>query len=206
MSSHSAENLARIMAAQGLSIRQVAQKCQLDRRTVQAILNGSQRAHARTLHRLAQGLEVSIDEFFVDPSRLVYRHFDRQTNPMVQELIDAHPEQFVDWTEADFAELASHVGTGGALTHEGALAAAERIHRKRQTMTRMGVVLETGAFDFMCGIVDLVYAQVALCDGQVPADGNIFVSRLVRGPLGLQKPPDCGPGDIVPFPGPHGTP
>jgi transcriptional regulator with XRE-family HTH domain len=203
MSQHSAENLARIMAAQGLSIQQVTEKCGLDRRTVQAILNGSQRAHARTLHRLAEGLEVSIDEFFVDPSRLVYRHFDRQTNPMVQELIDAHPEQFADWTEADFAELTSHVGTGGALTHEGALATAKRIHRKREAMTRMGVVLETGAFDFMCRIVDLVYEQVVFHEGQVPGDGDLFASRLVRG--AATKPSDCGPEGILPFPGRRGS-
>jgi transcriptional regulator with XRE-family HTH domain len=165
MSRHTAENLTRVMAAQGLSIEQVTEKSGLDRRTVQAILNGNQRAHARTLHRLAQGLGVSIDELFLDPSRLVYRCFDRQTNPMVEELIGSHPEQFVDWTEADFAELASRVGTGGALTHDGVLAAAEHINRKREAMNRMGVVLETSAFDFMCRIVDLVYEQMALNNG-----------------------------------------
>jgi transcriptional regulator with XRE-family HTH domain len=165
MSRHTAENLTRIMAAQGLSIEEVAEKCGLDRRTVQALLNGSQRAHARTLHRLAHGLGVSIDELFLDPSRLVYRCFDRQTNPVVEELIESRPEQFIAWTEADFAELASRVGTGGGLTHDGALAAAEHINRKREVMAKIGVVLETSAFDFMCRIADLVYEQMVLNNG-----------------------------------------
>jgi transcriptional regulator with XRE-family HTH domain len=162
MSRHTGENLARIMAAEGLSIAQVAQRCGLDRRTVRAVLKGVQRPHAWTLHRLAQGLGVSSDELFLDPSRLLYRHFDRQTNPVVEELLEAHPEQFVDWTEAQFAELASRVGTGGALTREGALAAAKLINRKRELMNRFALLLETDDFDMMSVMVDLAYEKRVL--------------------------------------------
>jgi transcriptional regulator with XRE-family HTH domain len=160
MTRHTAENLARIMADQGLSIQQVSQQCGVDRRTVQAILHGHQRAHARTLHRLAQGLGVSIDELFLDPARLVYRRFDRQTNPVVQELIESHPEQFLEWSEGDFAELASRVGTGGALTPEGALAAAQHINQKRELLNRFCLVLETDQRELLGSIVNLIYERV----------------------------------------------
>lgn len=166
MPRHTAENLARLMADQGLSIHQVSQQCGVDRRTVQGILRGGQRAHARTLHRLAHGLGVSIDELFLDPSRLVYRHFDRHTNPTVQELIASHPEQFVDWSEADFAELASRVGTGGALTAEGALAATQHINQKRELVNRFCLVLETNQRELIGGIVNLIYERVVLKNGQ----------------------------------------
>lgn len=166
MSRHIAENLARIMAAQGLSISEVVEKSGLDHRTIRAILNGNQRTHARTLHRLAKGLGVPIDELFLDPSRLVYRRFDRQTNPMVQELIDSHPEQFSDWSEADFAELASRVGTGGPLTPDGALAAAQHINRKRELMARFCVLLETSEYELLSGIVNVMYERVVLKNGQ----------------------------------------
>jgi len=166
MSRHTGENLARIMAAQGLSIDQVVQKCGLDGRTVRAVLKGQQRPHARTLYRLAQGLGVPMDELFLDPARLLYRHFDHQTNPMAEELLDAHPEQFVDWTETQFAELASRVGTGGALTREGALAAAKLINRKRELMARFSLLLETEEFDMMSVMVDLAYEKRVLKNGK----------------------------------------
>jgi len=71
MPKHVGENLSRLLAAQGLSIEQAVEKTGLDRRPIQAILNGSNRAHSQTLNRLAKGLGVAVDELFVDPSRLV---------------------------------------------------------------------------------------------------------------------------------------
>lgn len=165
MSRRIAENLTRIMATQGLSIGQVVDKCGLDQRTVRAILNGQHRAHARTLHRLAEGLAVPIDELFLDPSRLVYRRFDRHTNPVVQELIASHPGEFVDWSEADFAELTSRVGTGGPLTPEGALAAAQHINRKRELMAKFCVLMETSERELLTGFVNMLYERTVLKDG-----------------------------------------
>ena len=162
MSRYSGENLARLMAAQGLSIEEVAEKSGLDRRTIQAILNGTQRAHARTLNRLAKGLGVAVDEFFLDPSRLVYRHFDRLTNPMVQELIETQPDLFANWCEADFAELDSRVGKGGSLTLEGAVAAAHRINWKRGLFQKFALLLETGQADLLASLVETMYEKVVL--------------------------------------------
>ena len=162
MSRHSGENLARLMAAQGLSIEEVAEKSGLDRRTIQAILKGSQRAHARTLNRLAKGLGVAVDELFLDPSRLVYRHFDRLTNPMVQELIESHADLFANWCEADFAELSSRVGKGGPLTRQGAMAAARHINWKRGLFQKFALLLETSQADLIGGIVETMYEKVVL--------------------------------------------
>lgn len=162
MSSRTGENLQRLMAAQGLSIEDVCARSGLDRRTVQAILNGSQRAHARTLNRLAKGLGVAADELFLDPSRLVWRHFDRLTNPMVQEAIEAHPELFGDWSEADFAELASRVAAGGPLTLEGAVQAAQHINRKRDLVEKLVLLLETSGADVVAEFIGMMYRREVL--------------------------------------------
>ena len=110
----------------------MAERAGLDERTIRGILSGGNKPHAQTLHRLAEGLGVKIDEFFVDPARLLYRRFDRQTNPAVAEALQQHGDLCEGWTEADFDELHSRVGTGGALTVEGALAAIRDMNHKRE--------------------------------------------------------------------------
>ena len=88
MADYARENLLRLMAAGGLSVRRVADRTGLDERTIRGILSGGNKPHAQTLHRLAEGLGVKVDEFFVDPAQLLYRRFDRQTNPVVAEVIE----------------------------------------------------------------------------------------------------------------------
>src|SRR5687767_3072808 len=62
------ENLRRLMARVGLTIAQLAARSGLDQRTVQAILQGrNKRPHARTLQKLAAGLDASVDELFQNP-------------------------------------------------------------------------------------------------------------------------------------------
>jgi transcriptional regulator with XRE-family HTH domain len=144
MSDYAPENLKRLMAGQGLSVDQLAQRSGLDRRTIRGLLRGKNKPHPRTLRVLAEGLGVSVDEFFVDPSRLVHRCFDRHTNPVVDEVVESHPELFAGWMEADFADLHSRVGTGGPLTEEGTLAAAEEINLRRELYEKMTLILATG--------------------------------------------------------------
>ena len=123
------------MAGAQLSLGDVSARTGVDPRTLRGITSGGHRPHARTLHRLAQGLGVSVDEFFLDPARLIYRRFDRQTNPLVAELIAEQGELFAGWRQGDFDELHSRVGAGGALTREGALAAVHLMNRKREFTT-----------------------------------------------------------------------
>jgi transcriptional regulator with XRE-family HTH domain len=164
MADYTRENLLRLMAAAGMSAEQVMEKTGVDKRTIRAILNRAHRPHARTLHRLARGLGVSIDEFFVDPSRLLFRRFDQQTNPVIAEIVEQHRELFSNWTEADFDELYSRVATGGPLLPEGALTAVRNMNRKRELTERFWVVLETSYAELMGGIVDLFYGKVVVAD------------------------------------------
>ncbi len=124
MSKYAKDNLQRLVAAAGVSIHRVAELTGLDNRTIRGILNGVKKPQARTLHRLAAGLGVSVDELFIDPALLLYRRFDSLTNPMVEEALANHGELFEGWTQADFDELQSRVGMGGPLTMEGALRSA----------------------------------------------------------------------------------
>jgi len=162
MSDYAGENLRRLLADRGLSIRQLAEKTGLDERTIRGILSGANTPHARTLHRLARGLGVRADEFFLLPSQLLYRRFDRQTNPVVEEVMEAHRELFTHWTVADFDELHSRVGSGGALTFEGTLAAIQQMNRKRELHEKLDLLLESSQAEVVRGILDVLYAQVSL--------------------------------------------
>lgn len=162
MSDYAGENLLRVMAGWGLSIQQVSQKTGLDERTIRGILSGANKPRSRTLHRLAKGLGVDVEEFFLDPSQLLYRRFDRRTNPTVEEAMQTHEELFTGWSEADFDELHSHVGTGGAMTYEGTLTTVRRMNRKRRLHEKLDVLLESSQAEAISGIVDLLYRQVAV--------------------------------------------
>jgi transcriptional regulator with XRE-family HTH domain len=143
MADHAHENLSRLMAEAGLSVRQASERTGVDERTIRGILRGSNKPHAQTLHRLAGGLGVKIDEFFVDPAQLLYRRFDRQTNPVVAEVIENHGELFDNWTEADFDELHSRVGTGGPLTTEGTLQAVHHMNHKHELHQILDLLMES---------------------------------------------------------------
>jgi transcriptional regulator with XRE-family HTH domain len=162
MSDHMRENLLRLMAAGGFSIRALSERTALDERTIRGILHGANKPHVRTLHRLAEGLGVHIDELFLDPALLLHRRFDRQTNPVVDDVIKSCQPLFVGWAEGDFDELYSHVGEGGALTREGAMAIVERMNRKRELHDKLDLLLESTQADLAGGIVDLLYEKVTV--------------------------------------------
>ena len=165
MGEHTGENLRRLMAEKGLALKQVARRTGLDRRTISGILDGSNKPHPRTIHRLAEGLGVSPDEFFVSPTQLLYRRFDVQTNPMVQEMVQENPRLFADWNEVDFEELHSRFGTGGCLTAEGVLAAAREMNCRRELHEKFALLLESSQANVVRGIVELLYQQVVV-DGE----------------------------------------
>ena len=106
---------------------------ELDERTLRSLARGINHPHARTLHKLAQGLGVSIDELFQPVARSRSpRQFDRATNSLVESVRRATCEQCsATGPQADFDELYSRFGTGGQLTEEGVLAAAEAMNAKR---------------------------------------------------------------------------
>jgi len=169
MTEHTGKNLRRVMANLGLTTEQVVARSGLDPRTIKGILDGSHRAHARTLKRLSEGLGVSCDEFFLAPTQLLSRRFDLQTNPAVEEVMAARPDLFVGWTEADFDELHSRFGAGGPLTAEGTLQAVGHMNRKRQLYEKFAVLLESSQADLMGGIVEILYEKVLAGETRWPS-------------------------------------
>jgi transcriptional regulator with XRE-family HTH domain len=155
-----ASNVRRLMARCGMTLQQLVEATGLSERTVKAILGGRGKPHARTLHRLAEGLGVSADEFFQSPSLLAHRLFDKRSNPIVDEVVAGSPQLFEGWTEADFDELYSRFGTGGALTYDGATAVVMAMNEKRDVHRKVALLLESGEAKLLAGFVDLLYQKI----------------------------------------------
>jgi transcriptional regulator with XRE-family HTH domain len=169
MTGYEANNLRRLLAKFGLTYEQLAERTGVDRRTIMGVANGTNSPHSRTVNRLAKGLGVSTNEFFIDPNRLAYREFDCQTNPTVEEAIENHPELFSEWTEADIDELHSRFGAGGALTLEGTLAVVREMNDSRQMHEKLATLLESGQAKLIRAIVELLYDQITV---SAPAEGE----------------------------------
>jgi transcriptional regulator with XRE-family HTH domain len=165
MTNYVRENLLRLMAAGGWTIGRVAEQTGLAERTIRGILGKGHKPHVRSLHRLAKGLGVNVEEFFVDPAQLLYRRFDRGTNPAVAEVVESHPQLFEGWTEAEFDELHSRVGAGGALTVEGALAFVRRMNLKREMHDKLDLLLESSQSEVATGILNVLYEKVVVTSG-----------------------------------------
>jgi transcriptional regulator with XRE-family HTH domain len=158
-----ATNLRRLMAQLGLTVDQVVQRTGLDQRTVKGILSGaSLKPHPRTLHQLASGLDVAVDELFQNPSLLAHRLFDQHSNPAVEELVAAEPDLFAGWSLAEFDELYSRFGTGGQLTSEGARIAVLSMNRQRELLAKAALLLEGGQADLLSAVIDVLYRRVAV--------------------------------------------
>lgn len=151
-------NVRRLMVRLNLKLADVVAAAELDERTVRSILRGATRPHARTLHKLAAGLGVDPDELFQEPRAAAA--FDRAANPAVARTMDEHPELFARWTSAEYDELFSRVAVGGELTQEGALAAARAMNARRELMTKIAIILETGEGELLRELVVLLYRRV----------------------------------------------
>jgi transcriptional regulator with XRE-family HTH domain len=87
---------------------------------------------------------------------------DRSTNPLVSEVHLERPELFTWFTRDDWDELFSQHGTGGPLTTEGVVAAAERINAKRDARRKFEAILETEHLDLLCKFLDVLYRDTSL--------------------------------------------
>jgi transcriptional regulator with XRE-family HTH domain len=153
-------NLRRIMAREGLTFEEIAAATELDERTLRGLLRGKTNAHARTIHKLAEGLGVEMDELFCSPGRYASSQFDRATNTFVEEVIASHPNLFDSWSQPDFDELFSRFGTGGQLTPDGILAAAEAMNAKRDIWRQVNIILESGEAELLSQFVNVLYGRV----------------------------------------------
>lgn len=158
-----ATNLRRLMARHGMTYVDVVEATGLDERTIRGLARGTNHPHARTLHKLAQGLGVEIDELFRPLGHTSPRQFDRATNSLVKDVIAARPELFDNWSEAQFDELYSRFGTGGQLTESGVLAAAEAMNTKRELFREIGVILESSEAELLTEFVQMLYRRATDC-------------------------------------------
>ena len=154
-----AANLRRLMARDGLTLAQLIERSKLNHRTLKGLLSGDRQPQPRTLHRLAASLNVPVEELFQDPALLRHRLFDRHTNPVVDEVIAGHPQLFHGWTSAEFDELYSRFGTGGALTTEGALAAAGKMNERRDVIAKVTLLMETSEAELLRTMVEALYRR-----------------------------------------------
>ena len=152
-------NLRRIMARDDLTFDQVVTATELDERTLRSLASGATHPHARTLHKLAQGLGVSIDELFQPMARPAAQQFDRATNSLVESVVAKHAETFKKWSAADFDELYSRFATGQALTKAGVLMAAESLNAKRKVWRQISVILECGEAQLLTELIALLYRK-----------------------------------------------
>jgi transcriptional regulator with XRE-family HTH domain len=157
-------NVRRLMARLDMTQQDVVDASGLDQRTVRSILQGITRPHARTLHKLAEGLGVAADELFQDPYQAGQAAFDRATNPVVADVVETRPELFEGWTQADFNELFSRMALGGALTESGVLASVEAMNARHQLLQQVAVILESGEAELMREFVALLFRRVTAVD------------------------------------------
>jgi transcriptional regulator with XRE-family HTH domain len=155
-----AGNLRRIMARDNLTFDEVVAATELDERTLRSLARGVTHPHARTLHKLAQGLGVSIDELFQPVGLSAPRRFDRATNSLVESCVAEHAQLFRNWSQGDFDELYSRFGTGGQLTEEGILAAAQATNIKRDLWRQVSIILESGDAELLAQFVGVLYGRV----------------------------------------------
>jgi transcriptional regulator with XRE-family HTH domain len=154
-----AANLRRLMARNGMTFVDLIEASGLDERTIRGVVRGANHPHARTLHKLAQGLGVEIDELFRPLGRSSSRQFDRATNSLVETVVVAHPKHFANWSDADFDELYSRFGAGGQLTEAGVLTAADAMNTKRDLWKQIGVILESSESQLLAEFVRILYRR-----------------------------------------------
>jgi transcriptional regulator with XRE-family HTH domain len=154
------------MARDGLTFDDVVAATQLDERTLRAVARGRSNPHARTLHKLAKGLGVAVDELFRMPGPSSARQFDRATNSLVQEVAARHRQLFENWTDVDFCELYSRFGAGGQLTESGVLTAAKAMNAKRDVLRQASVILESGEAELLAEFIELMYRRATIAASQ----------------------------------------
>lgn len=150
---------------------ELARRAGISRSTLYYLRQGTtQRPRAKTLNGIARALEIdprslcsqadessAADELSVSDSTGAEHRFDRLTNPLVDEVRREHPEMFAGWNQADWEELYSVFGTGGRLTEEGVAETAEQMNRRRETVRRLQIIMETHLADVAERLVETLF-------------------------------------------------
>lgn len=159
-----AHNLRRIMAREGMTYEDVIAATGLDERTIRGIARGTTRTQARTLHRLADGLGVMVDDLFAPPAGMSAGDFDVATNPAINETVSEHPDLFEGWSPHDFQELASRFGVGGQLNEAGVREAAVAMNTDRELLTKAHLVLESDQRHLLAELILLLHDRARMQD------------------------------------------
>jgi transcriptional regulator with XRE-family HTH domain len=154
------------MARECLTLADVVARSKLNHRTIKELLAGRRQPRPQTLHRLANSLSVPVEELFQDPALLRHRLFDRHTNPMVEEVVQSSPQLFHGWTSAEFDELYSRFGTGGALTREDAVQVARAMNRRRDLLAKAALLLETSEAELFESMLELLYQRAVVTSAE----------------------------------------
>ncbi len=150
-------------------LNELSRRAGLSPGTLHQLLHGrTRRPHLKTIARLADALDVSVAELCADEAGAHEKgesdrqaaEFDRRTNPRIAEVAGESPHLFAGWSTGDWDGLYSQFGAGGALTRDGVVRAAERVNRRRETLRRLRVVLETHLEDVATEMVGALYRMV----------------------------------------------
>ncbi len=151
--------------ARGWTRDELARRTGLSRTTLHHLENGeTERPREETLARLADvlGLEAVELHALVDRPSSPVAECDRQTNTEIAAVFAESPGLFGRWTRDEWEELYSTFGAGGRLNEAGVRHEAERINRRRETIDRLRVVLDTHLADVAERMIGTLFDMVSL--------------------------------------------
>ena len=157
----------------GWSVGELARRAGISRTTLHQLERAlTVRPQIKTIRKVAAALDLPV-EALLDPAQaetpaikagperpVVPQRFDAATNPAVAETLREQPQLFNGWSQDDLDELCSLFGTGGSLTPRGVELAAEAINRRRETVHKLQIILETDLREEAIKFVDLLYRMV----------------------------------------------
>lgn len=186
---------------------ELARRARLSRTTLFYLEQGTQQPRLSTLQRLADTLDLDFETLISDsfaslpqtppppippitppPENLGFplpsesSEYDRETNPAVSQVLAESPEVFTEFSPADWQELYSCMGMGGALTPDGVRDQAAHITRKKQLLHKLEILLETHYSEVAATLLDALYQQI-----QIPSSSSASSSGW-QPPL-RQEPP-----------------
>ena len=158
----------------GWNIGELARQAGVSRTTLYHLERGTTRnPHYPTLQGIAAALGISVESLcepspkqpeqlrnISDSYSQGSRLFDRATNTDISEVHHELPELFSGWTDEDWDELYSTFGEGGSLNREGVVEFAQQINRKRETLHKLQVVLETHLCPVAINLIETLYGMV----------------------------------------------
>ncbi len=163
----------------GWEMGELARRADISRTTLYHLLQGTTRhPHFSTVSKIAVAFGLSPEALCPDsfvgttgkkgeetsgdlPLDLEkQQQFNRTTNTYITDVCKDSPQIFSGWSQADWDELFSTVGVGGALSPEGVIQAATEQNKKREVLQKLSIVLETHLSDVAFNFVETLYQMV----------------------------------------------